>query len=1017
MRKIILLLAFLFFMGMQAFAQTTISGTVTDANGVPVPGANIVAKGYSDIGTITDSNGKYSLNVPEKVTILIFSFVGMKSQLVEIAGQKTIAVSLQSGDVDIEEIIVTGYATKGKNSLTGSTIQIKGEELKDVPVVSVDQALQGKVAGLVISTSSGSPGSVQDIIIRGVGSFSAGYDPLIVIDGVPVINDNFSGSWGYTSLSALAAINSNDIESITVLKDASATSAYGARGSNGVIVITTKKGENKKTTFELSTFYGFQNKATPGWDVLIGAQKEELFLESIYNSFGETFGFSKDEAYEWAQANGLTGDLDDWIGAGRPEANWEEAITNKNAPMYNLNFSASGGDKTSSFYVSLGYNKTESIVVGCDFRRINGTLNYNRNFGDRVKFSTSNNVSNTLQEGLILEQAAFYANPITSKYYLSPWYQPYDSIGEPNQDVGSRFNWLYLKDNDISYNNMTRAINNSFIEWDIIENLKFKTLVGIDYNLIDYKDYRNPNHGDGASFGGFSVASVVRNFNIVFQNSLSYNLALDHHYISIMALMEYQKNNRNYLGGYGESFVTDGLTNIASAGANFDALSNYTDWMNASYLGMLNYEFHKKYILDFTYRYEGSSKFAPGHRFGNFWSVGAAWNISQEDFFDAVSFMNNFRIRASYGISGNSGIDLNQYQSLLAYDADYAGAGAVYPEGFGNTNLSWEKNYNYDIGLDFGFFNNKISASFSYFNKTTHDLLQEVPLSRTTGHSNIMQNVGEMVNKGYEGILSFRIIQSKDFNFDMSFNFATVKNEVIQLAKDAEGNYIVIEWPISKTDVGHPIDEWYMRTWAGVNPETGAPQWYLNGKDGVLTEDYYAAEPAYQRKNSIPTYSGGASLHIDYKGIFLEANIYFVGGHQVFEGYSFRTHHSGFYPTYLFNGVSILMDRWQEPGDQTNVPIQLFDGIGQNASRSSTRFLFDGDYVRLKDIVLGYNLPKAWISRVKFDGLSIFVRGTNLFTRVKDKGLKYDPEINIYGLASMTNPPIKSLSFGLNLNF
>ena len=1019
MRRLTLILFLSVFVGIGSlWAQTrTITGTVTDSeDGQPIPGVSIVVKGTTK-GTITDINGKYSLSVPQDASTLIFSFVGMESQEVEIQGRTVINISMKQENLGLDEVIVTGYVKKSKNSLTGSTVQVSGDELKNVPVTSVDQTLQGKVAGLVISTSSGTPGAVQDIRIRGAGSLSANNDPLIVIDGVPVINSNESGSSSRSSLSALAAINSNDIESVTVLKDASATSAYGARGSNGVIVITTKKGKKQKTSYNVSAYYGFQNKAVKGWDVLTGTQREELFLEAIYNQYGEDYGFDEEGAYDWAKSVGLTGALDEWIDGGRKEGNWEDAMMRDNSPVYNFNVSASGGDDVSSFYASAGYNKTNSIVVGSDFQRINGSLNYNRKLGKRVSFSTSNSVSNTIQNGAILEQSAYFANPILAKYFQSPWNQPYDENGEANTDVGMLYNWLYLKDHDITTNDMIRAISNSNLEWEIIKNLKFKTLISLDYILTNYKNYSNREYGDASQENGSSEASTSRNFNYVFQNSFSYRFTKNDHSVYALALMEYQKNKYNYLYGYGEKFVTDGLTNIESAGANKDASSSFTDWMNASYLFLMNYDYKSKYFIDLTYRNEGSSRFAPGKRFGSFWSVGAAWNLKKENFLFDADWLSNLKLRASYGISGNSAIGLNRYQALLAFNSDYAGSGAIYPSEFGNDDLTWEKNKNYDLGIDFAVLSNRISGSFAYFNKTTFDLLQNVPLSRTTGHNSIMMNVGEVVNKGIEVIADFGIIRTDKFNLDVSLNYATLNNEVTKLAKDASGEYINIETSTRKVEVGHPIYEWHMKKWAGVNPDNGAPQWYINGKDGDVTENYFEAELEFQGKSAIPTHTGGASLHVDFIGIYLDANMYYAGGHKIYESWARYTHHAGFYPVGLFNGVSELMDRWQKPGDVTDVPIQMYDGNGQYASNNSTRFLYDGDYIRLKDLVLGYNLPQSIVSKIKFTGISIYVRGTNILTWVKDDRLKYDPEVRADGFTNLTNPPVKSFSFGLNLNF
>ena len=411
--------------------------------------------------------------------------------------------------------------------------------------------------------------------------------------------------------------------------------------------------------------------------------------------------------------------------------------------------------------------------------------------------------------------------------------------------------------------------------------------------------------------------------------------------------------------------------------------------------------------------------FAPDLRFGNFWSAGAAWNISEESFIKNMEFISNLRIRASYGLSGSTGVGLNAYQALLSYDADYANQGAVYPSQYGNSNLTWEKNHTLDAGTDFGFFDERITGSFAYFYKKTYDLLQSVPITRTSGHSTIVQNIGTVVNDGFEAVLDVAVIRKGDFNWKLSANFATVKNEVVALAKDAAGEDIEITSGQRKVAVGQPIYAWYTRKYAGVDPQTGEPQWYLNSKDGDVTKNYYdpALELDFQGESALPTFSGGFATHIDFKGIFFDANFFYAGGHKVFEDWSFYTHHSGTYTLLYYNGVEDMMNRWQEPGDVTDIPKVVANTTGFNASRPSTRFLYDGDYIRLKDIVLGYSLPASVERKIGFNDISIYVRGTNIWTWVKDDRLVYDPEVRADGYTRLTTPPVKSIVFGLNLKF
>jgi TonB-linked SusC/RagA family outer membrane protein len=1034
MKKVSVLIMFLAFLGLQLVqAQTRqITGTVTSsADGTTIPGVQIVVVG-STIGTTTDIDGKYSLNVPESATQLQFTFVGMETMVVDISGRTTISVEMNEDLQALGEVIVLGYSTRGKNQITGSTVQVTAEELRDIPVTSVDQALQGKVAGLTINAASGTPGAIQDIRIRGVSSIQASNDPLFVIDGVPVIQTEVTGSSAFSSLSSLAAINSQDIESITVLKDASATSAYGARGSNGVIVITTVKGKAGATKFNFNANYGFQNRATTGRVALTAAQGEELYLEAVLNSFGAANGLvTPDDAYNYAVANGLNyiSRYVDWRADGRPEENWGTATENANAPVYNVTLSATGGDDVSSFYASMGINHTEAIVVGNVFDRINAQLNYNRNMSKRVRFSTTNTFSYTDQTQPFLETSAYYGNPHMARYFMSPTIMARHPDGSPNIDYNAAaFNVLYLMEKNDAWNHMTRILSNSFLEVDLIKDLKFKTLAGFDYVMGSFKDYRNRHHGDGLSVNGASSLRNDQEVNMVFQNSLTYKLnLLDNHRFDFMALMEYQEYRNWYLYGYGNNFITDGLTNINSAGANYSANSTYSQWSNLSYLGMVNYSYLGKYIVDLTFRREGSSRFAADERWGNFWAVGAAWNLSQESFFAGVTLFDNLRVRGSYGVSGNNGVSSTAFMSLLSFSGQYAGAGTIVPQGFGNPVLTWEKNRNYDIGIDFAILNNRIDGQVNYYNKTTFDLLQGVPLTRTSGFTSITTNVGEMVTKGFEGVLNFDIVRSSDFNFSINANFATLNNEVTELAKDPNGEYLEINGATTSIAVGHTYNEWYMREWAGVNPDNGRPQWYVNEPDAdgniidpdAVTETYGDAYQAYQGKSAIPTFTGGTGFHVDFKGVYLDANFYIVGGNMIEEQWDHYMWDSGWNSWGLFNGYQELMTRWQQPGDVTDVPQVRFQSRPYNNTDTSTRQLYNGDYVRLKDMVLGYNIPSSLTSKVSISGASVYVRGTNLWTFVFDERLKtgYDPETRADGYTGLETPPIKSIIFGININF
>lgn len=915
---------------------------------------------------------------------------------------------------EVEEVVVLGYVKRPASEVVGSSVQLTGEKINTPAAISVDQALQGKTPGVQVNASSGTPGSVQNIRIRGVGSLTASNDPLYVIDGVPVINGNSAASANDSSLSTLASINNQDIESVTVLKDASATAAYGARGSNGVILITTKRGKSGKPKFNMNTSVGFQNDAFMKRHGLTGAQKYELLSEAIANTYPQ-FGATKENAIDFAVANRLpTGGAQWWDGK---EYDWEGLLRRENAMATTADFSVSGGADKSTYYASLGHNKTEATVIGPAFERVSALFRYTNKLTDKLDFETSVNGS-WISQNPILEGGSFFGNPFITKVLMNPFANPYNPDGSYNiddiQNFTSIHNTLYSLSNNIVRNKMIRGISNTKVDYKIIKNLTFSSRFNLDFILNDYRNFQNRYHGDGDGVKGYSERNIATDYTWVTQNSLNYNFRLgDVHRFDLTGVFEHQKYQNESLYGYGENFPADGLTNIASAGANDDASSAFTDWLNTSYLGMFNYSFANRLIVDATIRREGSSRFAKGKRFGTFWSLGGAYNLHRDILQDTFNLL---RVRASYGLTGNSGVGINAYQALLSYDADYDGNGAAYPSVFGNPDLTWEKNNTFDVGLEFEALNRRLTGSVAYFNKHTFDLLQNVPLSRTTGFASQAQNVGEVENTGVEAMLGFDIIKNSTVTWNVSANIATLKNEVLKLAIDGNGNPINPSAGSSykNTEVGQPIGYWFMPTWAGVNTETGLPEWFVNGVDGAKTSNINAAA-RYNQGTSIPKYTGGLSTGLTVKNVFLNANLYFAGGHKVYEQYAQFYMRTNNFTLATYNGVEELMERWQKPGDITDVPKVSF--VNDNFHATNSRHLFDGTFARLKDVTLGYNLPSSMTNYLGIDGLTLTVRGSNLYTWVKDENMKLDPETQAAGYTTLTTPPVKSVIFGVNIKF
>lgn len=996
--------------------QRTVTGTVTDAQGMPLPAVNVTVQG-TNTGTQTDFDGNYSVNAAEG-QVLIFSFVGFSSETVTVGTSNVINVSLQEDAAELEEVVVLGYSTRGVEEVTGSSVQVTGAEVADVPVASVDQALQGRVAGLQISQSSGTPGSTNDIRIRGVGSLTAGNEPLFVINGVPINNNNVSQSDALSTLNPLAAINSQDIETITVLKDASATAAYGARGSNGVIVITTKSGKAGKTQFSVNSSIGFQNDAYNKRRPLNGTQRIELLTEALINSYGANgdigdYGVTDiPSAIEAEVLNPVYGNFDG------TDYRWFDRIANDDALTQNYTVSATGGDENGSFYASLGYNNTDATVIGGEFERTNGVLNFDRKLRDNVKFTSSVNVSSTVQNG-ILEQSSYFSNPFLTRFYMNPINNPENPDGTWNINLfGGLPNIFYVMDENINRSTLNRALGNFKVDWELFEGLTFSNRYALDYSLQEFRQFYNRYEGDGANTDGSAYSNDNKNFNWVYQGSLNYGFKLgSEHNFDVTALFEYQNNQNSFVWGAGNNFPTDGLTYLTTASANFTASAGFTDWHNVSYLGLLNYNFAGKYVVDATYRREGSSRFAQGMRFGDFGSVGVAWNMHREDFMRGSVF-NTLRLRGSYGFTGNNEIGTNEYQALLSFSGDYAGNGAALPSQFGNPFLSWENGQTFDAGFEFGMFNNRLTGNFAYFNRRTYDLLQNVPLPRTSGFSEQRRNSGEMVNKGIEAQLGFDVIATPDFLWNINANYATVDNEVTDLALDDNGEYINPDGAsvYKTTEIGLPAGAWYMRTWAGVDPQTGQPTWYVNGVDGETTSNYNAAERVYQGTSALPQYSGGFGTRIQWKGFFADANFYFAGGHKIYENFAQHYFRTNSFTLGSYNGITELMDRWQQPGDVTDVP-RLSYATNDNFWNTSSRHLYDGDYIRLKNLAVGYSLPADMVRSMGVDGLTLTLRGTNIATWVKDPGLKLDPEVRAAGFALLTTPPVKTYSLGVNLKF
>lgn len=995
-----------------AFAQSgSITGKVTDAKtGEPLAGATAYIQSLQK-GAQADLDGNYTIsNLPSGSYALEVNYIGYRkfNTTVEVgSGTVQLDITLDLDLVGLEELVVTGYGTIDRASFTGTVSSVSAEKFESVPVASVDAALQGQASGVSISASSGTPGSTQDIRIRGISSINAGTSPLFVIDGVPVVNGNTSTNGGTSSLSFLSTLNSADIENITVLKDAASTAPYGARGTNGVIVITTKSGREGNTTYSVSAQRGVNNPAVEGPGALNAAQHDELYNESLFNAGGLGCGTTKAEI----NTNCPSG----WDGV--TDTDWGEEARNENAVQQEYNLSARGGNATTNFYVSMGMFAQEGPVNGSSVDRYTGSFDISHKLDDRVKFSNSMTGSFVEQDG-ILEGAGYFGSPILAEFFMLPIDKARNDDGTPNIDnlSNSIFNPLYIQENDIDRNRTYRLMNNSSLDIKINNNLTFTTKYAIDFTLAEEKNYNNIYYGDSDDESGSVDDYTYRNFNYVWQNMLNYNwVPSSDHSFNFKVWNEIQKNYNFQVGGSGNGIATTGLYNVNTTAIN-TGYSYSEDWAVMSFTGLVNYGFQDKIFVDASFRQEGSSRFADDQRWGNFYSVGVGYVLSEEEFIKNLDFINFLKVRASYGLTGNASVALNSYQATVSYTGSYDESPAISTDNLGNKALTWENANSYDVGVEFEVLE-KLSGSATFFRKNSYDLLFSVPLSRTTGHSSQTQNIGELYNQGFEFEANVDVVRTRDIKWNISGNLTLLKNEVTDLPVDGNGEDIEIKGSQTYSAVrGYEVGAWYMRKWAGVDPANGDPLWYIDGKGGATTNDYNAAEAAYQGASAMPTKFGGLSTRLDVKDFYVSATLYYSFGNKVYDGWATYMTSDGRFG-YGYGSYASQYDRWQEPGDNALNPKPIYGSNTRFTTNTSTRRLYDGDYLRLKNLNIGYNVPAKYLETVGVKSATLYFLGQNLWTHTFDDLLTYDPEVRSDGQLDLQAAPIKSVTVGIRANF
>jgi TonB-dependent starch-binding outer membrane protein SusC len=998
--------------------QRTITGTVTDAaDGKTIPAVTIVVKGTT-LGTTTDMDGQYNLKINENHKVLVFSFMGMKTVEVPIKNSSIINVQMESANVNLDEVVVVGYGSVRKSDLTGSVASIKTDDLRKIPVNSFDQGIQGKVSGVQVTQLSAQPGGALSLRIRGGNSIMAGNEPLYVIDGV-MIESQVDMSWiGSPSQNGLSSLNPNDIESIEILKDASATSIYGARGANGVVLITTRKGKSGKDNISFETYFGIQRKAG-NIDVMNASQFAELYDEAGYNA--------DPEGYVPLYPN------PDSLGSG---TDWQKEIY-RDAPIHNYQLSFSGSNEKTAYSLSAGYYRQEGIIVGSDFDRFSFRLNLDRNISDRLKGGANLSYSLTNSHTVPTDTpGGFFPGVVNTALTFSPILPVKDDDGQytltdPNADA-----WLdnpvAVTRDVVAIDKVNRLLGNTYLEYTILKDLKFKTSFGVDF-FHSLQDMYTPRYVFSGSFNDGQARFATSDLqNYLSENIFSYGTTIrKDHKINAIAGFTFQKNNSRTFIDIATKFPNDilGYYGIQNATNMPTIYSSFNESAVESYLARINYNYRDKYLLTLTGRVDGSSKFGANNRYATFPSAALAWRVSEEDFLQKVKAISNLKLRLSYGISGNDRIAnyafIRTISSSIYYFNNSVPASGFAPENPGNDNLKWETTRQTDLGIDIGLLKDRINVTADYYRKNTSDLLYYADLPWITGYNSYLKNIGELRNTGFEFALN-TVNTVHAFKWNTSANISFNRNKVTNL----NGNDLYINNDTYKLKIGN---------WAVIREGEEMGSFFGLTSDGIWQSDeaetaaIYGCEPGdfkYIDKNNdgkinvedcdiighaLPDFTWGMNNNFAYGAFSLDVFIQGSQGNQLLNSNRFELE-SG---NGLSNASIKLLDRWTEEN-----PSDIYPRANRNADylHMSDRYLEDASYIRIKTITLSYELPRKAMEYLKMRSFRIYVTGQNLITITKYTG--FDPEVGSFGMDNTrigydfgSYPSVRTIIIGASLNF
>ncbi len=1047
-KRLTMFLASLFLSIGMAFSQTIISGTVVSADdGEPIIGATIRLVG-TNLGAVTDANGKFSFTQRQGVKQITVSYVGYETQTLSI--KQGMFVELKPDQTQLDEVIVVAYGTQKKSSFTGSADNIDGEKLELRPISNVAKGLEGNASGVQVTSASGQPGSSPSIRIRGFGSINASSAPLYVVDGIP-----YDGS--------LASLNPSDIESMTVLKDASAGALYGARGANGVVMITTKKGKEGKAQVTWRSTAGWSSRALPKYDLVDQKEYVQLFYEALRNSYVTKSGYSWEAAESQARAT-LTGNLggelynpfknytwdqiiDPATGQVRADAqsawdeNWFDQVKRDNAFRHEHQLNINGGTDKTRYLMSLGYLNEDGILQTTRFQRYNARVNVETQVTDWFAANLNATLAHTFSNFSDYDGTAT-SNVWYSSQFISPLFPLYkknldgtdllDENGNRQLDYGdSELGKRPGSYND--YNPLGGLVDDkAWSKADIaglrtglvfgtdskkagwLQGLKLSLNFGMDYHNSLAMRYMNMYHGNQANAGGLITKSNGRTQSYTFNQLVTWNRSFNKHNIDLMAGHEWYAYKYEYLYT-GKTNLVEGIYELGP-GANIYDADSYTDnYRINSFLSRANYNYDDKYYLSASLRTDASSRFYKDNWTGTFWSLGGNWRITSEKFMKDVKWVDNLSFKISYGEQGNDNLSrLYAWQSLYSLGWNNGNNIGAVISSLETKDVSWEKNKNLNIGLEGVLFDQLIRFSFEYYNKKTTDMLLDYPMPTSSGFNGYLANIGDMRNTGIEAELTVAPIRTGDFRWDITWMGSTVSNKVLHLTK--ESPEIVSGVRVIKE--GYALNTFYMAKSAGVDPATGAQLYWsyktddngdkVEGSDFITSDYSDANNHKYYFDSRIPDLYGSISTNLSYKGLDLSVlTTYSIGG-NVYDS-SYRGTMEVTYPSSTWHKHALR--RWQKPGDITDVPRVELNG----SFAANDRYLIDASYFAIKNITLGYTLPKKWMRSIGIHNIRVFTSVDNLALWSHLDGM--DPQYNFSGGTDYDYTPNKTWTLGFEIKF